>query len=193
MTIIYPFAEKPTLENSSPIDNFILDEVMPTMRPTSVILLTIMLRHYGRPISYDEIISIGGMRRNLSYKKLKEFTGFKSMETVASAIGDLEKRGLVEKTVKSGYVYFISMADFVFWKIGCTKNIDKRLRQLDIGPRECRVVYRVATHDMYALEKLFHEKFKSKHVRREWYALDDADLLFIEQFPDIVESDWTYS
>ncbi len=69
------------------------------------------------------------------------------------------------------------------FKIGYTKNIKKRLRQLRTGsPFDIRLVHSLEAEQPQALEKQFHDRFAKKRIRGEWFRLDAADVREFLQF-----------
>ena len=185
MTTIYPFAREKTIENSTLVDNYIIDEIMPTLSGSAWKTLLILLWHDPNPRAYDEIIASGGIIRTTPQRTISKLAGFGSASTTIAALRELEEKGLVATEIKSGYVYVISMMDF--YKIGCSKDIYKRLAQLDVGPHPCRIEYYIPTEDMYGLERELHERFSEKKFRNEWFRLNDKELRFIADIDDAVD------
>lgn len=75
-------------------------------------------------------------------------------------------------------VYFVTDGEFV--KIGIAKLFAKRLGGLQTGsPREIKPLC-VCMFDDYIwaqkYEKLLHDYFTDKHVRGEWFKIDEKDI-----------------
>lgn len=100
-----------------------------------------------------------------------------------------KQKEVVEKFARNNVVYFISDGDSV--KIGQAKNVFNRLSELQTGnPRRLIIVavYKSCKRDINDDEKMFHEWFKDKNIRGEWFFLTDSDLYEgiggIIKFPD---------
>lgn len=68
-----------------------------------------------------------------------------------------------------GYVYFIENNGLV--KIGCTKDIDRRLREFKTTMPFMRVLSVERVCNMYRIEKYYHKLFAHKRVAGEWFKL----------------------
>jgi hypothetical protein len=68
------------------------------------------------------------------------------------------------------------------YKIGSTtKDAYKRLESLQTGNEsELSLIMTIKTSKHKETEKLLHEFFKEKHIRGEWFALNDDDLVLIQ-------------
>lgn len=78
----------------------------------------------------------------------------------------------------TGYVYLLKAGKF--YKIGLTKTLDERIKQLStIPPFDLELIHAIASYDMYTLETDLHEKFSAKRKRGEWFELTQADVDFI--------------
>jgi len=81
---------------------------------------------------------------------------------------------------RMGYVYLLQ-ADNGLYKIGQSKVIDNRIKQLGLKlPYELNLVSTVLCLQYKELEAHLHERFADKHVRGEWFELDDADVEYIK-------------
>lgn len=57
-------------------------------------------------------------------------------------------------------------------KIGISKDIKRRFKNLQTGsPLELRLMGSIESDNDLELEKKLHEKYKGKHVHREWFRL----------------------
>lgn len=89
---------------------------------------------------------------------------------VESTPAEVSQNGLVR-----GFVYLIkSGRDY---KVGATSDVEQRIsafnHQLPHPPRE---VHRIATDDIFGIEKYWHRRFDSKRIRGEWFSLTQADV-----------------
>jgi len=80
------------------------------------------------------------------------------------------------------YIY-VTKADFGF-KIGRTSRPDKRPLQVAGNcPIKLEVVVLLEVEDMRKAESRLHSHFAEKHLRGEWFALTEADIEFIRNYP----------
>lgn len=75
---------------------------------------------------------------------------------------------------KEGYVYFVSDGTYV--KIGFTGNIEQRLITLQTGSPNTLTIKKIIPNATIETEKQYHEKFKYKRVRGEWFNLSDEEI-----------------
>jgi len=83
---------------------------------------------------------------------------------------------------QSGYVYVLR-ADNGRCKIGRAKHIDERIYQLGVVlPYDPDLVCAVKVNDYVMIEKELHELFTDagKHVKGEWFELNEADIEYIK-------------
>lgn len=76
-----------------------------------------------------------------------------------------------------GYVYLIEDQDNKRYKIGVTRNLEKRLRNLQTGnSNKIKLIESFLTEYPFRLETMLHNKFKQFHHYNEWYELDEANI-----------------
>lgn len=81
--------------------------------------------------------------------------------------------------VESGFVY-----GFVYLglqhgdhKIGFTKDLDRRRDDITLlGSEPMTWIHEIETDDMRGVERYWHNRFKSKWLRGEWYKLNSSDV-----------------
>lgn len=69
-----------------------------------------------------------------------------------------------------GYVYLIKCADK--YKIGYTKDVDRRFKELDTRPFPCELIESYYSDIAFPVEQKIHELLSEKRVAGEWYSLD---------------------
>lgn len=79
---------------------------------------------------------------------------------------------------KPGYVYFVKDHNG-HCKIGMAKDVSKRMGEYTKLPYEPVLLHVIRTIDMEELEAIFHDMFKSKRLRGEWFDLNEIDYKFI--------------
>jgi len=82
--------------------------------------------------------------------------------------------------LKAGCVYLIR-SDVGYYKIGRTVNPDNRITTFAVKlPFDVDYICVIETPDMYGLERELHQRFASKRVNGEWFALNDDDVAHIK-------------
>lgn len=91
------------------------------------------------------------------------------------------------------FVYLIKMYGDgdIYYKIGVTKDIEKRIKSLMTGsPNHIELVHFYKSKYSFKIEKMFHRNLKLLNVNREWfYGVDES--VFIEnckKYEYIIES-----
>lgn len=86
----------------------------------------------------------------------------------------------------NGYVYIFKCADK--YKIGMSKNVEHRIKQLDNRPFPCELIYKSdATKYYYEVEQEIHLKYSKYKIDGEWYELSEETLLsIIDDTADLV-------
>lgn len=91
--------------------------------------------------------------------------------------GDIVKNIIIQRGKNLQGVYIISIRESGLYKIGQTKNIEKRLKQLQTGnPFEFLLIKFFETSKFKELDSALHKKFKKNKYKNEWYKLNDTEL-----------------
>ena len=81
----------------------------------------------------------------------------------------------------TGQVYLVKMG--TYYKIGSSTNFKRRLSQLKRNsPFKLEVVLAVQVNDCREAEKELLTKFTAKHIKGEWFRLEDGDSLIIKEY-----------
>lgn len=92
--------------------------------------------------------------------------------------GNLVQNIIITKGQKQSGVYIVAVRDSNLYKIGVTKDIEKRLYQLQTGnPYEFYLTEFFPTPKSRELESLLHKKFKLNRYKREWFKLTGEEVL----------------
>jgi len=85
-----------------------------------------------------------------------------------------------------GWLYVVRMENTPWFKIGvAVKDVDRRLSYVQQGlPQDIQVVGVAQAKDAYALERKLHREFEARRVRREWFALEEADIQRVHEILD---------
>lgn len=78
---------------------------------------------------------------------------------------------------------YLFKADKGLYKIGISYDPKRRLGELLAGPVLIEYVWAQEFDDAKAVEAALHNYFSDKHVRREWFALEPADVAYIVAQP----------
>jgi len=82
--------------------------------------------------------------------------------------------------IKDG-VYLIQCGNLPYYKIGITRNLSKRINQMEIGvPLELKVISYFIIDNAYEVEQALHRKFFKLRKKREWFELEKKDVNFIK-------------
>lgn len=76
-----------------------------------------------------------------------------------------------------GYVYLMRIKGTNVYKIGQSVNPSKRLWQLNNNmPYEVEIIHKILVENMRTAEDYLHRIFREKHLKGEWFALDEIDV-----------------
>lgn len=87
------------------------------------------------------------------------------------------------KPKAKAHIYIMKCNDK--YKIGVSKNVEKRIKQLCGSPYPIEIIY--TSHlieDAYSIEKELHIQFERQRVLGEWFDLSDEDIAMIERCLD---------
>lgn len=80
-----------------------------------------------------------------------------------------------------GYVYFVQEYMNGSFKIGKTKNLEKRMNIFGVKlPFENKLIFLIKTGNHHQTEAAFHKHFADKRLEGEWFALNKDDLSWIK-------------
>ena len=80
---------------------------------------------------------------------------------------------------KQGYIYLLEnkIGNEKTYKIGYTKNLDKRLKQLETGnPGEMNIIKNFKTNCGYILEFSIHRFYNKNKIKNEWFNLSEEQV-----------------
>jgi len=96
------------------------------------------------------------------------------------------ERTKLRQPLKLAFVYIIKANDI--YKIGVTQNIKRRVHQLQNTSMAytLEIILTIETTRAYQLEKELHVKFKNKNINKEWFSLNDKDLIYLQNNYDFI-------
>ena len=119
----------------------------PLILPSEFALISQNLQDYCMYHSDDEIMAINNQAEKEFYTSLKNTK---------------------HKADFSGYVYMIRCADK--YKIGYSKNVSRRLNELDTRPFKSEVLFTVYSTNARKLEQELHHRLSYYKETGEWYS-----------------------
>jgi Meiotically Up-regulated Gene 113 (MUG113) protein len=98
-----------------------------------------------------------------------------------------QKPTLTDEDISSdrrGYVYLVR-AHSGEYKIGRSKDVSARLRNLATStPFEFELIHKISADDCGLAERTLHARFSEKKIRREWFQLDQRDVVDFSQLAE---------
>jgi len=102
-----------------------------------------------------------------------------------SALGLNAKCTKISTSIKFGEIYVIWAIGTTLYKIGVSKNFNRRYRDLTAAsPLPLRVMHYARCDHPHLLEDHFHTKFAHRLFKNEWYSLDADDVEFMARVFD---------
>ena len=84
-----------------------------------------------------------------------------------------------KKSGSSGFVY-VCLSDIGKYKIGASVNPERRVKELGLGSSiKHKLLFKIKSDDMFALEKILHDKFASDNIHSEWFDLDEDGIRYL--------------
>ena len=77
----------------------------------------------------------------------------------------------------SGFVYVLACGDK--YKVGYSKDVSRRIKQLDTRPFELKLVYKQYSECAYIVEQQIHKQLQEYKVANEWYDISVAELMTV--------------
>jgi len=88
-----------------------------------------------------------------------------------------------ERKQHRGYVYVLQAGPY--YKIGASKDIGQRIKQLStLPPFNLTLVHSIKTPDMFGVERNLHDLFRLKRINGEWFELNSGDITWLKGLQD---------
>jgi hypothetical protein len=164
-------------------DNAVIAALIPLIRekgrwPTVPEMRIYSREHHGFP-SHNTIRARGD-RPTLACILLKYCSNKPELNDVAKiceplTIVDQNDEEFDSQERIQGYVYLMRSGQF--YKIGKSKSPDRRRSEIALLlPHDTNTLHVIATDDPAGIEHYWHERFKDKKVRAEFFRLNNADV-----------------
>jgi len=122
-----------------------------------------------------------GLTKNLAFtilQHIKDKKGYDDVVKICNLI--VEKYQKINETpetdkAESGFVYLgFQHGDY---KIGFAEDLNRRRDDITLlGSEPIKWLHEIETDDMRGVERYWHNRFKSKRLRGEWYKLNSSDV-----------------
>jgi hypothetical protein len=164
-------------------DKTVVTALIPLIRekgrwPTSAEMRIYSRQHPGFPA--EDTISSRGNRATVAGMLLKYCSNKPELSDIAKICEPLTVVEQNDEEFDSqeriqGYVYLMKSGQF--YKIGKSKSPDRRRSEVALLlPHDTNTIHVIATDDPDGIEHYWHERFKDKHHRGEFFRLTKADV-----------------
>ena len=90
------------------------------------------------------------------------------------------------KPKPKGQIYIMECGGY--YKIGVSKNVSRRQKQLDNRPFKVNIIYESdVIKDYFSIEKKIHTQYEDKRINGEWFNLGQNDINTIKAFLEGLE------
>lgn len=98
------------------------------------------------------------------------------------------KNNIKKRKHYKGYIYFFKCGDK--YKIGYSKDVDKRIKQLDYRPYKIEFITKsILLEKAYLIEQDLHNKYKNNKVIGEWYDFNENQVKEIKKYINNLEEE----
>ena len=97
-------------------------------------------------------------------EEIKEINLQKERQYFDSFLSNIPKK---KKQNHEGYVYILKCNNK--YKIGFSKDVDRRIKQLDTRPFELKLVRKYYSTKAYDIEQAVHKQLEKYQIANEWY------------------------
>lgn len=78
---------------------------------------------------------------------------------------------------EKSYVYLLKVSSEGIYKIGVSKDVNKRVKQLQTGnPEPIEIIKTFLSKYPYKIESILHRRYNYKHVQGECFYLEQKDI-----------------
>lgn len=130
----------------------------------------------------EELVNSGVIERTNNAKYTKTIAKFRFNDKwySDSEIAPNKQKVKSTKTIDdgTGYLYVVKLDSA--YKIGISKNPKQRLKEFTLLPYKLEPIVCEKVYDYAQLEAELHLFFSDKHMRGEWYKLEESDITKIK-------------
>lgn len=111
-------------------------------------------------------------------------------ESYSDLVSILDKQSRIEHSpenqvvptrIELGHVYLLHFGGDEY-KIGCTNNVERRFREIKTQmPYDGKIIHVIETGDPEGIEAYWHQYFKDKRLKGEWFKLSDSDVKYFKK------------
>jgi predicted small metal-binding protein len=100
--------------------------------------------------------------------------------------------GTEKKIGKAGHVYIIDLGlgYRCYFKIGCSTNIERRLKDLRAANPGAKCAWSAWVKDMREVEKILHKHFEQYRVEREIFELTRAEVMEANEIVNKIKEEY---
>lgn len=89
------------------------------------------------------------------------------------------------------YVYLLKVSSEGIYKIGVSRNVERRVKQLQTGnPEPIEIVKTFLSQYPYKIENVLHRRYRLNHVQGECFYLSKDDIEHFEESCKICETNF---
>lgn len=132
----------------------------------------------GYILESEDLIDIGKNLIKFAKKHKNDIieTNKKTTEELRNFLKDYIK---TPKPKPSGQIYIMECGGY--YKIGVSKNVKRRQKELDRRPFKVNIIYESKiVEDCYSVEEMLHNRFSQKRINGEWFNLNNNDIEIIK-------------
>ena len=103
----------------------------------------------------------------------------KALESVPKSGVPLKEKDVSAKA-EEGHVYLLMFG--AEYKIGSSNNVERRFREIKTQmPYDGKIIHAIATSDPSGIETYWHQFFKDKRLKGEWFNLSTNDVAYFKK------------
>lgn len=141
----------------------------------------VIIDNRGYFVEEDDVIKIinclSKSLENIDYDELKQ-RNKKLLKKETEEIFKREEKEIKSRKKTVGIIYFVT-DDSNFVKIGLSTDFKSRFLSFQAINPSIRTIHLIKSLDIVKTEKLFHEYFKLKRTKGEWFKLSQKDIDYI--------------
>ena len=138
----------------------------------------------GFVLKSEELMDIGKNLIKFSKKHnedILEYNNKRQIELYNEMTNWLGKYPKEQKEKPKGYIYIMECGGK--YKIGLSKNVERRKKELNNRPFPVNIIYKSKLiSDVYKIEENLHNDLKNQRIDGEWFNLNDELIEYIQTY-----------